>query len=281
MIGIDMKKGIFILLLLGQSAFAQTALETCLTQAEQYASPGGTTGLNANCYDEVFAAAEVKNKDISEDGNLEIFGHQKVVFTRYFDGTTTNKYFHSGEHTRLSEGIHHLHLDVTNHKIIGLVGNPKAVYSWKIRMGGNLIPSERINSGDLASATAVSLDEVNSHLIVIHQNSGTLTFYSQSACEDGKLPEHQIDIKRTLGGGATQMVSPVDAAVSASRNELYVLDSNLNKILVFASNASGDVAPLRSINVTGLGTLVKIDYKATADKLRVTDSTGTSAEFSP
>ena len=145
-------------------------------------------------------------------------------------------------------------------------------------MGGNLAPSERIIDENLSSATAISLDENNQQIIVVHKDIGTLTFYNQEACIDGKLPKHQTDIKRTLGGGATQMVSPVDAAVSVSRNELYVLDSNLNKILVFASNASGDVAPIRSINVTGLGT---VDYRATADKLRVTDSAGATADFNP
>ncbi|TNF24429.1 MAG: hypothetical protein EP319_18645 [Deltaproteobacteria bacterium] len=278
-----MKKGIFIFLILTSQTFAsQAEIDTCNSQAELYGQPSGGSMIGSNCYDLFNSNATLKNKDISEDGNLEIFGMDRIIFTRWFDGTLTHKYNHAGDQTRLDGTIHHLHLDTTNNMILGLIGETKAIYSWKVNQGGNIAPTGRLtNTTNLDSASAVSLDEANNQLIVIHSSEARLSFYNRLACVDGKTTEHQTDIKRTLAGGATQMISPVDAAVSVSRNELYVLDSNLNKILVFASNASGDVAPIRSINVTGLGTVVKVDYRATADKLRVTDSVGATADFNP
>ncbi|MCO4754399.1 MAG: hypothetical protein KC478_07940 [Bacteriovoracaceae bacterium] len=279
-----MKNGLFILLLFMSSNLLanQAEIDTCNSQAQLYGQPSGGSQINGTCYDLFNSSAELKNKDISEDSSLEVFGHGNIIFTRYFDGTLTHKYNHAGDQTRLDGTIHHLHLDVTNNRIIGLIGNTKAIYTWKINEGGNLAPTGRLtNTTAIDSATAVSLDEVNAQLIVIHSADAKLTFYNQLACVDGKSIEHQFDIKRTLSGANTNFVTPVDAIVSTSRSELYVIDSNLNQILVFNANASGDVAPIRSIDVTGLGTVVKIDYLPTSDKLKVTDSTGTSAEFNP
>jgi choice-of-anchor A domain-containing protein len=105
------------------------------------------------------------------------------------------------------------------------------------------------NTG-LVRPTGVAVDEVNAELYVANDFGNSVTVY-------GLLADGDIAPARMLAGSATGLGGPVGVAVDPVTNELFVANYRVDgsgSITVFARTASGNTAPLRTIqgNATGL-----------------------------
>ncbi|MGZ3546945.1 MAG: hypothetical protein ACXWNZ_01295 [Vulcanimicrobiaceae bacterium] len=125
-------------------------------------------------------------------------------------------------------------------------GSPSPTPSPTPIPGDNVAPIQTITG--LGAPTGLSLD-ANGNIYVADPDSGNPSIYvfAPGATSAAAATRH-------INGSSTQLVFPTDVKVDAAGN-IYVADSAANKILIFAPNATGNVAPATSIPFAA-GTLI-------------------------
>lgn len=96
----------------------------------------------------------------------------------------------------------------------------------------------------------LALQTATNDLVVADQGTAAILFFNDPTNAEGNTPPGRI-----LVGPATELVSPVQAYVETTADELYVLDRGSNMVLVYpmASTIDGDVAPVRRIGGANSG----------------------------
>ncbi len=99
---------------------------------------------------------------------------------------------------------------------------------------------------------------------VANQGGGSILVFDNASTLNGNIAP-----TRVISGNATHLASPIDVALDATNNLLYVADGT--SILVFASalTVSGNTAPVRNINLGA--TMGGLFLDATNNQLYVTD----------
>ena len=104
---------------------------------------------------------------------------------------------------------------------------------------------------DFSGPAGVAVDPVNNELAVVLSSVNSVKVYDRTASGN-------VAPLRILSGTATGLNSPVGVALDAIHNELLVLNRGptsppQSSLTVYARNASGNTAPLRTISGTSTG----------------------------
>jgi DNA-binding beta-propeller fold protein YncE len=104
---------------------------------------------------------------------------------------------------------------------------------------GNVSPVAKITNSRVINAhlEGMSIDRRNNIWLTSYANSEVMEFGSKAKGNDAP--------KRVISGPKTQLASPVGIAFDRKTGEIYVANYGGRAVLVFASDASGDVAPIR------------------------------------
>ena len=157
------------------------------------------------------------------------------------------------------------------HNEIWSVGNDIAdlVTVYSRTADGNVSPIRRIN-GRLPQfrfnrSWGLSLDTVNDEVAVTHQKRNRISIFGRTTNTD---TDPAATTKRTISGSLTGLADPHGVFIDTSANEIYVVNSGESlvtvaglpvgataspSITVYARTATGNVAPLRTIQGTNTG----------------------------
>jgi len=131
---------------------------------------------------------------------------------------------------------------------------------------GNVAPVGTIIGTNtlLSSPQHLLMDTASNRLYVANQGGGSILVFDNASTLNGNIAP-----TRVISGNATHLASPIDVALDATNNLLYVADGT--SILVFASalTVSGNTAPVRNINLGA--TMGGLFLDATNNQLYVTD----------
>lgn len=134
--------------------------------------------------------------------------------------------------------------------------------------GGNVVPSATISGAKttLNGPGFITLDVVADRLYVANNADLSILIFDNISTKNGNVaPE------RTIAGGLTTLVSPMDVSLDSGRNLLYVADGDI-RVFSSASTASGNIAPARTLNTTFAVSRVFID--PANDRLYAADPVG-------
>jgi hypothetical protein len=113
-------------------------------------------------------------------------------------------------------------------------------------ISGNVAPASAISGPDtlLSAPQHIFLDTADDRLYVANQGGGSiLVFDKVSALNGDVIPT------RVISGNATLLMAPLDVALDAVNNLLYVADGTSILVFAGASTANGNVPPVRNINI--------------------------------
>lgn len=132
--------------------------------------------------------------------------------------------------------------------VINTGTNSILVFSNLTTSNGNIAPSATIEGAatDLDRPADITID-VNEALIVTDPFDASINVYENARTLNGNVAP-----TRKVVGAATQLNSPGGVAYDAAADELYVADTGIPAVLVFAAVSTsafdGDVAPVRKIS---------------------------------
>jgi hypothetical protein len=110
---------------------------------------------------------------------------------------------------------------------------------------GNIAPVGTINgvNTQISAPQHLFLDAPNDRLYVANQGGSSVLVFDGASAANGN-----VSPTRVISGSATHLVAPIDVALDATNNLLYVADGT--SILVFsgASTVNGNTPPVRNIN---------------------------------
>lgn len=117
---------------------------------------------------------------------------------------------------------------------------------------GNVAPVAVIRGilTGLNSTRFVLLDVIANRLYVANFGGNSILIFNEIGTKTGNVAPD-----RTIAGAATTLNGPLDVALDAARNLLYVSNATANAILVFdnAATVNGNVAPVRTITGSNTG----------------------------
>lgn len=152
------------------------------------------------------------------------------------------------------------------------------------RTGNGSITPDKTRSISLTSISSACLDSKNSEIFA------TVAQYAGQ----GPFPAHVASINvfsgisgdsslRTISGDLTELATPSAIAIDNIHDEVLILDSTSNSILVFSRTANGNISPLRSItgNATNLNQPSAIALDSINDIIYVANFGGNSITAYP
>lgn len=153
--------------------------------------------------------------------------------------------------------------------VSNVAGNSIVRFDNALTVTGNTSPGATISgaSTQLSAPQYMLLDTTNNRLFVANQGASSVVVFENASTKTGNVtPE------RTISGGATLLVSPVDVALDSGRNLLYVADGSNIFAFSGASTINGNSPPVRTI---GVGFIVSaIFFDPANDRLFAADTAG-------
>lgn len=143
---------------------------------------------------------------------------------------------------------------------------------------GNVAPEATITgtTTQLSSPRRILIDTSTNRLFVANGGGPSILIFSNASTMSGNTAPNAV-----LAGSTTTMASPVDVAIDATNNLLYVADGQ--NILVFSnqSGLSGNVntPPIRTVNFTF--TIGAIFLDVTNNIMFIADSAGNAVDIMP
>jgi hypothetical protein len=139
---------------------------------------------------------------------------------------------------------------------------------------GNVGPTATISgpATQLASPQYLLLDNRADRLFVSNQTSGDIVIFEKASTRKGNTAPD-----RTIGGATTSLAAPVDLALDAGRDQLYVADGANVLVFASASTITGNVAPVRTIAIGFLIASILLD--SSADRLFVANDASSAIDI--
>jgi len=111
---------------------------------------------------------------------------------------------------------------------------------------GNVAPVGTISGAStlLSSPQHLLMDIASNRLYVANQGGGSILVFDNVSTLTGNIAP-----TRVISGSATRLASPIDVALDATNNLLYVADGTSVLVFASASTVSGNTAPVRNINL--------------------------------
>jgi hypothetical protein len=138
---------------------------------------------------------------------------------------------------------------------------------------GNATPGATIIGAStlLSTPQYLFLDVANNRLFVANQSGSNVLVFDNANTKTGNVAPD-----RTIGGPATQLVSPVDVALDRVKGLLYVADNGKIQVFANGSTATGNVAPLHTLSLTFNVSAIFVD--SVNDRLFVADITSNAVQ---
>jgi len=152
------------------------------------------------------------------------------------------------------------------------------------RTGNGSISPDKTRSINLTSISSACLDSKNSEIFAtVAQYAGQGPFPAQVASINVFSGISGDSSLRTISGDLTELTTPSAIAVDNIHDEVLILDSTSNSILVFSRTANGNISPLRSItgNATALNQPRAIALDSINDIIYVANYGGNSITSYP
>jgi hypothetical protein len=110
---------------------------------------------------------------------------------------------------------------------------------------GNIAPVGTINgsSTQLSSPQHLFLDTANDRLYVANQGGSSVLIFDGASTANGNIAP-----TRVISGASTKLSAPIDVALDATNNLLYVADGTSILVFASASSVNGNTPPVRNIN---------------------------------
>jgi DNA-binding beta-propeller fold protein YncE len=228
--------------------------------------------LKTQCLGSAAASAPAQAVRLSEDGLILAAGFKNALYLRR--GAKANVI--AGEATLLKD-IQAVALDGIHNEVYALQDDPTArILAFAADHDGNVSPHRILDSMALRGAVSLAVDPVNDELWVVNPASNQVLVLRRRAQTGTGQARFSQEPLRVLGGEGASWTSLSGVAVSADRDEVYVLDSQAGRILVFARTASGTAAPLRTIGgeSSGIDQPIAIGYSPRAGEIQVRNGDG-------
>lgn len=139
-------------------------------------------------------------------------------------------------------------IDEMTGKLFVLNKTPDAVSfaHYRLNFVGNVAPNNYFSGPELNGVVSFRVDPVQSEVYFVDYINVAIKIYQLYVDPVFHSSQNSTQIKRSLHGQRTLLISPVDLALS--EQEIFVLDGD--RVLVFAKSAQGDVSPVRIISGT-------------------------------
>ena len=148
------------------------------------------------------------------------------------------------------------------------VSTPSSIlhFSNAETINGNVAPIHTLTgpSTQLASPRHLFIDTPNDRLYVANQGGSSVLVFDTISILNG-----DVSPTRIISGNATELIAPIDVALDAAKDLLYVADGTLIHVFAGASTISGNAPPVRDIQLSvAIG---GVFLSATNDQLYVTE----------
>jgi hypothetical protein len=142
------------------------------------------------------------------------------------------------------------------------------------KAAGNVVPAAIISGPAtlLALPQYLLLDRKADRLFVSNQSSGDIVIFEKASSRSGKFAPDRI-----IGSAATGLAGPVDPALDAGHDQLYVADGANVLVFASASTITGNVAPVRTIAIGFLIASILLD--SSADRLFVANGASSAIDI--
>jgi hypothetical protein len=217
-------------------------VENCLQDAKNNAHHVHPTKPKENCADMI---KNLSNKVEAKDstGKNHVYGFRNMFYV----DLNGEKTLMAGDQTEL-KALKFIRYHEPTKKILVYQTDDEvsSISTFNADFVGNVAPVSFYLSDKLNNVTNLSLLDDLEEIALISESDQSISFLNKLADSRYKGPEFDPTPKRILKGKKTLIWSPQVVVYSKLKREIYVLDQA--RVLVFAEDASGDVAPLRVID---------------------------------
>jgi hypothetical protein len=219
--------------------------QVCQNLAPLYGHNITPQTLPSNCRREALAHSPLLAQMQNSDGSRMIYGANQMLYVDHIeDGQVTKTDLLAGENAKLGEVLS-VELDEEQQHLFVLSRHQDgAAFShYDMKFLGNTAPLRSFKSSDLLGVVSFRINLENKEIYLLDQAQLAIKVYNLYADPYGPKPEHRTAMLRSIQGEQTQILAPVDLALS--EEEIFLLESD--RVQVFARSAQGNITPTRSI----------------------------------
>jgi hypothetical protein len=219
--------------------------QVCQSLAALYGHNVTPQNLPSNCRNETLANSSLLARMQNSDGSRMIYAANHMLYVDHIEeGQVVKTQLLTGENAKVGEVLS-LELDEEHQHLFVLSRHQDgAAFShYDLNFIGNTAPLRSFKSSDLLGVVSFRINLENKEIYLIDQAQLAIKVYNLYADPYGPKPEHRTTMLRSIQGEQTQILAPVDLALS--EEEIFLLESD--RVQVFARSAQGNITPTRSI----------------------------------
>ena len=246
----------FLCFLISSFTFAQDSVERqCEDQALRFGNGKGSDWISTGCFDH-YKKNAYSNKE--HQGPQNLYGLRNLIFVEPSSGEKNKVQLIAGYYTKLTDVIDLIH-DEKNDEILVLEKSGD-IYTYNAKVLGNVMPMRILKANEISGATKIAVNTKNDEIIALNNDTNSIVFFSRLANIKQRPGKRKLELIRSVDGISTTIV---DMDFNNELQELYLLDSGKNSILVYAPDSNGKYIKKREISgsKTLLSTPLKIFIK--------------------